>query len=510
MRVLNRATDKTTTVKAGRSYLVKAKLFASQAGPRVMRILLAALVAAVVLAAPARAQTPAPTVETFAVAASTRTSSTSPQACPAAIVAAGGRDGGPFLRVPCGSPQLRLRLPATANIVEFFVRAPQGGRHALRRPRATSTFCDGDRTIDTATIAPAPSDWTPIVLTDSTGAARIDNVVVRHLRPILRHRRSTSTTSRSRPSTSPTPRSAPGRRSRSASTRRSAGQFTCVVDADTVVPCTSPFSPAGFAAGRAHAAGARDRRLRAPRHDAGADDVHGRAARSAAAAAAGHRRRRRRRPRRERQLPGERQRQPGRRRQRRGRRRLRPAPARQRAAGAGQTAVVRTISGEVFVKLPGRSLKQDGGFIPLKGVASVPVGSTVDARKGELEMKSAANGFAASDRRAKQQTARIKAGIFAIKQKRAKKGTAKSASISTDIGLLSPTGAEAQCQKGPAKGIVRSLSMVAKGYYRALGGASTATARNATFVTTDRCDGTVTEVGKGRVTLARQGLEASR
>jgi hypothetical protein len=156
----------------------------------------------------------------------------------------------------------------------------------------------------------------------------------------------------------------------------------------------------------------------------------------------------------------------------------------------------------VFVKLPGRSLKQEGGFIPLKGVASVPVGSTVDARKGELDMKSAANGFAASDKRAKQQTARIKAGIFAIKQKQVSKGKAKSASLSTDLGLLSPSGAEAQCQKGPAKGIVRSLSMVAKGYYRALGGASTATARNATFVTTDRCDGTVTEVGKGRVTLA--------
>jgi len=171
----------------------------------------------------------------------------------------------------------------------------------------------------------------------------------------------------------------------------------------------------------------------------------------------------------------------------------------------GRTAVVRAISGEVFVKLPGRSLKQDGGFIPLKGVASVPVGSTVDARKGELELKSAANGFAASDKRAKQQTARIKAGIFAIRQKKPAKRAAKTASLPTDIGLLSPTGAEAACRKGPSKGIVRSLSMVAKGLYRTLGGASTATARNATFVTTDRCDGTVTEVGRGRVTLAVKG-----
>ena len=119
----------------------------------------------------------------------------------------------------------------------------------------------------------------------------------------------------------------------------------------------------------------------------------------------------------------------------------------------GQTAVVRAISGEVFVKLPGRSLKQNGGFIPLKGVASVPVGSTVDARKGELELKSAANGFAASDRRAKQQTARIRAGhVRHPAEAKAKKGVAKSASISTDIGLLTPPGAEAACRQGPGEG----------------------------------------------------------
>ena len=79
-------------------------------------------------------------------------------------------------------------------------------------------------------------------------------------------------------------------------------------------------------------------------------------------------------------------------------------------------------------------------------------------------MESAANGFAASDKRAKQQTARIKAGMFAIKQARLKKGAVKKASISTDIGLLSPPGAEAACNKGPAKGVlVRSVSPVAKG-----------------------------------------------
>jgi hypothetical protein len=120
-------------------------------------------------------------------------------------------------------------------------------------------------------------------------------------------------------------------------------------------------------------------------------------------------------------------------------------------------------------------------------------------------LQSAANGFAASDKRAKQQSARIRAGIFAIKQKQASKGQAKSASLSTDIGLLTPPGSETACQKGPAKGIVRSLSMVAKGFYRTLGGASTTTATNATFLTSDRCDGTVTQVGKGKAFVSVKG-----
>ena len=56
---------------------------------------------------------------------------------------------------------------------------------------------------------------------------------------------------------------------------------------------------------------------------------------------------------------------------------------------------------------------QESGFVPLKGVASVPIGSTVDTRKGEIAMESAANGFAAGDRRARRQSARINAGLFA-------------------------------------------------------------------------------------------------
>jgi hypothetical protein len=53
----------------------------------------------------------------------------------------------------------------------------------------------------------------------------------------------------------------------------------------------------------------------------------------------------------------------------------------------------------------------------------------------------------------------------------------------------------------PFRGLSNAIASIMKGFYRTLGGASTSTARSATFNTTDRCDGTLTEVGRGKVTM---------
>lgn len=172
---------------------------------------------------------------------------------------------------------------------------------------------------------------------------------------------------------------------------------------------------------------------------------------------------------------------------------------------AGERVNIDVVSGEVLVKFPAsRALKQAGetGFVPLKGQATVPVGSTVDTRKGTVAMSSAQNG------RGTTRDAKLSAGIFLIRQQRAKTGSA--AVVGLDLVLQAPLGAEAACARssrsGPIKGrsrnTVRSLTAATtKGLYRVVGGAAITTAPDATWVTRDRCDGTRTEVGRGRVSV---------
>ena len=177
----------------------------------------------------------------------------------------------------------------------------------------------------------------------------------------------------------------------------------------------------------------------------------------------------------------------------------------------GESVIVRVLSGTVFVKLPTtagasrRFAQAISGFVPLKGVASLPVGTVVDARKGSLALSSTVDGRrigAGGETR----TATLSAGIFAIKQRKLREGSRTR--VPTDLVLTSPPNATRQCVRttsfGPVKGRphnpVRSLTAkVAKGFFRIVGGAAISTGTGATWATTDRCDGTRTEVGKGRV-----------
>ena len=170
-------------------------------------------------------------------------------------------------------------------------------------------------------------------------------------------------------------------------------------------------------------------------------------------------------------------------------------------AAAGRRITVRLLFGEVFVKLaPGASgafttgLRvpfQDAGFVPLKGVATVPVSSTFDARRGGLAV-SAAMDAPPKGSIVRRRRARFRAGVFAILQARASRRSRRT--IVARAALVSPARAERPCQaRGPAKGTaVRSLTMTAGGAFRAVGGASRTVAlkgRRPTFTVTTAATG---------------------
>jgi hypothetical protein len=167
----------------------------------------------------------------------------------------------------------------------------------------------------------------------------------------------------------------------------------------------------------------------------------------------------------------------------------------------GERATVRVLGGDVYVKLPSATrarsslavaaVAPEPGFVPLKGVASVPFGSTVDTRAGVAQVVTSpgTSGGAA-------QRAQFRAGIFSLSQKRAAKPF-------TQLTLVSAARADYACLRSRrANVVIRSVSVSGTGRYRAVGGASATTSTgSASWNVSDRCDGTLTKVGRGRATV---------
>ena len=135
------------------------------------------LLAALVVAAPAWAQSPEPSVVAFTSPMTTPFTvggATFPDDCRASTFGSGGWNGGGYLRVPCYSQRIDFSSPQ--SLVELFVRAPQGAAD-LRVRLCGPQFCDGDE-IASRTFTPAPTAWTPIILGSPTGTADVHHVLV--------------------------------------------------------------------------------------------------------------------------------------------------------------------------------------------------------------------------------------------------------------------------------------------------------------------------------------------
>jgi len=176
----------------------------------------------------------------------------------------------------------------------------------------------------------------------------------------------------------------------------------------------------------------------------------------------------------------------------------------------GETVIARVVRGDVFVRLPSGSRSRGGargaqapaGFIALKGAEVLPVGTVVHAQRGRLALTSAAG---RRNGRAQTQRSEFYDGIFQIRQRRAKRPITdlvlRSPSFARVCGARTRSATAFAAQKRPSKKVVSRLWGNGKGRFRTSGRHSAATVRGTIWLTQERCDGTLTRVTRGVVSV---------
>ncbi len=184
-----------------------------------------------------------------------------------------------------------------------------------------------------------------------------------------------------------------------------------------------------------------------------------------------------------------------------------------------ETVIARVVSGQVFVRRPAGSgsrsavrAAQTGtprGYVPLKGAEVLPVGTIVHATRGRLALTSFASRV---NGRTRTQRAEFFRGVFQIRQKRARPATTDIVLRSTDFAKACGSAARAAKAAGAfdvfaaqakrrSKKVVRRLWGNGKGRFRTIGRHSAATVRGTIWLTEERCDGTLTRVTRGVVSV---------
>ena len=143
------------------------------------------------------------------------------------------------------------------------------------------------------------------------------------------------------------------------------------------------------------------------------------------------------------------------------------------------------VSGTVLVRLPGAA-----AFIRLAELRSIPTGSLVDARKGRVRLFT-------TDGRGGIQSSDFFGGMFRISQQRGGLVELTLAGGSFK-GCSAPSGAARRASAAIGKS-VRKLWGTGKGKFRTKGRFATATVRGTTWLTDDRCGGTLVKVTEGAV-----------
>jgi hypothetical protein len=179
----------------------------------------------------------------------------------------------------------------------------------------------------------------------------------------------------------------------------------------------------------------------------------------------------------------------------------------------GQTENAVPVSGLVFIKLPAghgshlAGVVKGQGFVPLTQARQVPVGSQIDARRGTLNL------VVATTKKRHPNTARLSGGVFSLAQQRS--GPAKGlATLALLENAFSGAPSYSSCTaKKKGKSVLAGIAKLSpkvlqtltvsdkNGKFRTTGRYSAATERGTFWETEDRCDGTLTIVKRGTVSV---------
>jgi hypothetical protein len=183
----------------------------------------------------------------------------------------------------------------------------------------------------------------------------------------------------------------------------------------------------------------------------------------------------------------------------------------------GKSFDVKLVSGTVLIRLPGShaadtahlsGLSKGQGFIPLTEARQLPSGTQVDARRGTIQLVSAAS------QRRKLQTGVFNGGIFGLTQDRV--GLRKGLTTLSLIEGLFPgapsfggckahraadPGFPAAQQARLSNRILQTLRAHGRGRFRTRGRYASATVRGTAWTITDRCDGTLVVVQRHTVAV---------
>ena len=157
-----------------------------------------------------------------------------------------------------------------------------------------------------------------------------------------------------------------------------------------------------------------------------------------------------------------------------------PAPVLARAINATP------VSGTVLVKLAGQST-----FIPLAEARQIPVGTTVDTRKGRVRIT------VAGKKPGTFYSAEFYGGIFQVTQLSSSLTVLKL--VGGSFRACGRSAARAAKKKQGSSKEVRHLWSEGSGPFRTVGRYASASLRGTTWLTSDRCDGTLIRVTAGRV-----------